>query len=76
MFLFGAKIVNHLRAKLTILITLYLYLGGEPDWDNEDESCVSWRRFANLWETSQSLFWASFGLVDLAEFDLTGMEKL
>ena len=30
-----------------------------------------WRRFANLWETSQSLFWASFGLVELGDFDLT-----
>ena len=32
-----------------------------------------WRRFANLWETSQSLFWASFGLVELGDFDLTGI---
>lgn len=32
-----------------------------------------WRRFANLWETSQSLFWASFGLVELGDFELTGI---
>jgi hypothetical protein len=36
---------------------------------------VSWRRFANLWETSQSLFWASFGLVDLGDFDLKGIKE-
>ena len=34
-----------------------------------------WRRFANLWETSQSLFWASFGLVELGDFDLTGIKE-
>ena len=34
-----------------------------------------YRRFANLWETSQSLFWASFGLVELGDFDLTGIQE-
>ena len=34
-----------------------------------------WRRFANLWETSQSLFWASFGLVELGDFELTGIKE-
>lgn len=29
----------------------------------------------SLFETSQSLFWASFGLVDLATFDLTGIKS-
>ncbi|QQP53307.1 Uncharacterized protein FKW44_005745, partial [Caligus rogercresseyi] len=38
-------------------------------------SCVTWRRFANLWETSQSLFWASFGLVELGDFELTGLKE-
>ncbi len=33
-----------------------------------------WRRFANLWETSQSLFWASFGLVELGDFELKGIK--
>ena len=58
--------------------------GGLPDFDNEEDSCTMWRRFANLWETSQvgfhcaanisqSLFWASFGLVDLGDFDLKGI---
>lgn len=28
----------------------------------------------SLFETSQSLFWASFGLVDLMAFDLTGIK--
>lgn len=30
--------------------------------------------FVSLFETSQSLFWASFGLVDLQSFDLTGIK--
>ena len=53
----------------------YSLPGGLPDFDNEPESCVSWRRFANLWETSQSLFWASFGLVDLGDFELKGIKE-
>lgn len=30
---------------------------------------------ASLFETSQSLFWASFGLVDLVSFDLAGIKS-
>ena len=51
----------------------YSLPGGLPDFDNEPDSYTNWRRFANLWETSQSLFWASFGLVDLGDFDLKGI---
>ena len=53
----------------------YSLPGGLADWDEFGDSCVMWRRFANLWETSQSLFWASFGLVDLGDFDLTGIKE-
>ncbi|KAG8194409.1 hypothetical protein JTE90_011020 [Oedothorax gibbosus] len=42
---------------------------------NYDQSCLIWRRFANLFETSQSLFWASFGLVELENFELTGIKS-
>ena len=27
--------------------------GEMPDWDENPDSCTAWRRFANLWETSQ-----------------------
>ncbi|XP_032795125.2 transient receptor potential protein [Daphnia magna] len=47
---------------------------GGPDWENEQEACFFWRRFSNLFETSQSLFWASFGLVDLQSFELQGIK--
>ncbi|XP_069177288.1 transient receptor potential protein [Procambarus clarkii] len=47
--------------------------GGLPDRDKESQACFIWRRWTNLFETSQSLFWASFGLVDLDSFDLTGV---
>ncbi|EEB10642.1 transient receptor potential protein, putative [Pediculus humanus corporis] len=47
----------------------------EPDFDNNEKACTVWRRFANLFETSQSLFWASFGLVDLTSFDLVGINS-
>ncbi|KAK9870187.1 hypothetical protein WA026_006274 [Henosepilachna vigintioctopunctata] len=47
---------------------------GLPDFENNDKACTIWRRYANLFETSQSLFWASFGLVDLVSFDLTGIK--
>lgn len=42
--------------------------------DPNSNSCEIWRRFSNLFETSQSLFWASFGLVDLDNFELTGIK--
>ncbi|XP_050299406.1 transient-receptor-potential-like protein isoform X2 [Anthonomus grandis grandis] len=47
---------------------------GEPDFDNAGDSCMKWRRFANVFESSQSLFWASFGMVDLDSFELTGIK--
>ncbi|XP_049791463.1 transient receptor potential protein [Schistocerca nitens] len=48
---------------------------GLPDFDNEEKACAIWRRFTNLFETSQSLFWASFGLVDLMNFELVGIKS-
>ncbi|XP_053616411.1 transient receptor potential protein isoform X2 [Plodia interpunctella] len=48
---------------------------GLPDFDNQERACTIWRRYANLFETSQSLFWASFGLVDLTTFELTGIKS-
>ncbi|KAL9695258.1 hypothetical protein quinque_014543 [Culex quinquefasciatus] len=48
---------------------------GLPDFENFEKSCAIWRRFANLFETSQSLFWASFGLVDLMAFELAGIKS-
>ncbi|XP_045778179.1 transient receptor potential protein isoform X2 [Maniola jurtina] len=48
---------------------------GAPDFDNQERACSIWRRYANLFETSQSLFWASFGLVDLTCFELQGIKS-
>ncbi|XP_023230521.1 transient-receptor-potential-like protein [Centruroides sculpturatus] len=48
---------------------------GQAKWDKNRDSCLAWRRFSNLFESSQSLFWASFGLVDLANFELTGIKS-
>ena len=31
--------------------------------------------FSSLWETSQTLFWAIFGLIDLDNFELTGIKE-
>lgn len=47
------------------------------EWAEEDcsqhiNNCVN---LCSLFETSQSLFWASFGLVDLMAFDLTGIKS-
>ncbi|CAG7720431.1 unnamed protein product [Allacma fusca] len=47
---------------------------GEKELLDKGDSCFIWRRFANLFETSQSLFWASFGLVELDAFDLQGIQ--
>lgn len=49
---------------------------GLPDFENHDKECTIWRRYSNLFETSQSLFWASFGLVDLVSFDLTDRKSV
>lgn len=40
-----------------------------------DDSCKTWRYFSNVFESSQTLFWATFGLVDLENFDLTGIQQ-
>ena len=31
--------------------------------------------FFSLWETTQTLFWASFGLIDLDNFELAGIKE-
>ncbi|XP_046394033.1 transient-receptor-potential-like protein [Ischnura elegans] len=53
----------------------YSLPGGLPDWDNKGDSCLKWRRFGNLFESSQSLFWASFGMVGLEDFQLQGIKS-
>lgn len=39
-----------------------------------DDSCKTWRYFSNVFESLQTLFWATFGLVDLTNFDLNGIK--
>jgi hypothetical protein len=34
-----------------------------------------WRRFISLFETIQTLFWASFGLIELDSVDLNGIKE-
>merc|ERR1719245_954100 len=41
----------------------------------EINHCLAFRKFANLWETTQTLFWAIFGLIDLDNFELTGIKE-
>lgn len=48
--------------------------GGLPDWDNFGDSCMKWRYFGNLFESSQSLFWASFGGIGIDSFELAGIK--
>lgn len=40
-----------------------------------DGSCKTYRHFSNVFESVQTLFWATFGLVDLENFDLTGIRQ-
>ncbi|XP_047348206.1 transient-receptor-potential-like protein isoform X2 [Vespa velutina] len=47
----------------------------DPTWDAGSDSCMRWRRFSNLFETCQSLFWASFGGVGIDSFELTGIKS-
>ncbi|GAB0086179.1 Transient-receptor-potential-like protein [Sergentomyia squamirostris] len=53
----------------------YSLPGGLPDWNAHSDACMKWRRFGNLFESSQSLFWASFGMVELETFELTGIKS-
>nr|XP_016929688.1 transient-receptor-potential-like protein [Drosophila suzukii]XP_016929689.1 transient-receptor-potential-like protein [Drosophila suzukii]XP_016929690.1 transient-receptor-potential-like protein [Drosophila suzukii] len=53
----------------------YVLPGGEADWGSHGDSCMKWRRFGNLFESSQSLFWASFGMVGLDDFELSGIKS-
>ncbi|XP_030384079.1 transient receptor potential-gamma protein isoform X1 [Scaptodrosophila lebanonensis] len=41
---------------------------------NDPNACIVWRRFSNLFETTQTLFWAVFGLIDLDSFELDGIK--
>ncbi|XP_037959984.1 transient receptor potential-gamma protein [Teleopsis dalmanni] len=47
-----------------------LSLNGTTD----PNACIVWRRFSNLFETTQTLFWAVFGLIDLDSFELDGIK--
>jgi len=37
--------------------------------------CLAFRRFSNLWETIQTFVWSIFGLIDLDNFELTGIKE-
>jgi len=50
----------------------YSLPGGEADWSKNGDACMKWRRFHNLFEASQTLFWAGFGMIGLDDFELTG----
>ncbi|XP_066984056.1 transient receptor potential-gamma protein-like isoform X6 [Macrobrachium rosenbergii] len=61
---------------------LWFYADLEKEECNRDratqqenfDSCIKWRRFSNLFETTQTLFWAAFGLIDLTNFELAGIK--
>ncbi|KAG5324226.1 TRPL protein, partial [Pseudoatta argentina] len=47
----------------------------DPSWDAGSDACLRWRRFSNLFESCQSLFWASFGMIGIESFELTGIKS-
>ncbi|KAJ8679347.1 hypothetical protein QAD02_015134, partial [Eretmocerus hayati] len=47
---------------------------GNSNAASDPNACIVWRKFANLFETVQTLFWAVFGLVDLESFELDGIK--
>ncbi|XP_015605560.1 transient-receptor-potential-like protein isoform X2 [Cephus cinctus] len=47
----------------------------DPEWDAASNACIRWRRFSSLFESCQSLFWASFGEIGLDTFELTGIKS-
>ncbi|XP_063978910.1 transient-receptor-potential-like protein [Diachasmimorpha longicaudata] len=53
----------------------YVGYGTDPDWDMASDPCLRWRTFSNLFESCQSLFWASFGGIGIDSFALTGIKS-
>ncbi|XP_026678991.1 transient-receptor-potential-like protein [Diaphorina citri] len=47
----------------------------DPNWEEHDAACSKWRSFNNLFESSQSLFWASFGSTGTDKFELKGIKS-
>ncbi|XP_071554323.1 transient-receptor-potential-like protein isoform X1 [Temnothorax nylanderi] len=47
----------------------------DSSWDAGSDACLRWRRFSNLFESCQSLFWASFGMIGIESFELTGIKS-
>ncbi|XP_064099738.1 transient receptor potential protein-like [Macrobrachium nipponense] len=75
LFAFGCGLNNLLWYYADIDKSKCYSLPGGMMNPKQGRSCTIWRRFSNLFETSQSLFWASFGLVDLTNFELTGIKS-
>ncbi|XP_011298063.1 transient-receptor-potential-like protein [Fopius arisanus] len=53
----------------------YVGYGTDPEWDAASDPCLRWRTFSNLFESCQSLFWASFGGIGIDSFELTGIKS-
>ncbi|XP_011315127.1 transient receptor potential-gamma protein isoform X3 [Fopius arisanus] len=62
----------HMEKKRCPTETMYPYNNNITNSDTN--ACIVWRRFANLFETTQTLFWAVFGLIDLESFELDGIK--
>ncbi|XP_063986740.1 transient receptor potential-gamma protein isoform X2 [Diachasmimorpha longicaudata] len=62
----------HMEKKRCPSVTLPAHNNTAPNSDTN--ACIVWRRFANLFETTQTLFWAVFGLIDLESFELDGIK--
>ena len=58
-------------------INLFKNIGGFSfllNWIGEDLFFIK-TLFLSLWETTQTLFWAAFGLIDLDNFELSGIKE-
>ncbi|VVD01668.1 unnamed protein product, partial [Leptidea sinapis] len=67
----GRMILDILKFFFVYMLVLFAFGCGKF----EPTDVVLFRVGETLFETSQSLFWASFGLVDLTTFELTGIKS-
>ncbi|CAB0038807.1 unnamed protein product [Trichogramma brassicae] len=60
---------------LNQLLWYFAELERKKCYAGEGGDCQRWRRFSSLFESCQSLFWASFGSVGIDSFELEGIKS-
>ncbi|KAI1285513.1 Transient receptor potential-gamma protein [Halotydeus destructor] len=73
----GTRVGNGLYANHSQISGPIISIGPNRTYmqKSPNEACLTYRKFSNLFESLQTLFWATFGLIDLENFELTGIQS-